>query len=255
MLIPGLVSVTFRKLNVNQIAELMVKSKLTAIEWGGDVHIPEKEDDSNCDELDDALTKVAQFSEDGKFYIASYGSYCRCENRNCNRTVEIARSINALNIRVWAGTRSSSDADDFYRGVVTENIRNICDLAKPYGITVSTEFHGGTLTDHYESAIRLINDVERENFFTYWQPNQFRDYEYNIASLRAVMPYLSNVHVFTWRGHDKFPLDYGENEWKSYIDIIKSSGGTHHMLLEFVCDDTVEQFYRDAETLRSWIDE
>ena len=120
-------------------------------------------------------------------------------------------------------------------------------------MTGSTEFHGGTLTDHYESCVRLIDEVAMNNFCTYWQPNQFRDEEYNIAALNAVLPYLTNVHVFTWEGHSKYPLADGEAKWRRYIDILREHGGDHHMLLEFVCDDTVEQFYRDAETLKSWI--
>ena len=43
MLIPGLVSVTFRSLSQNEIANLMCRSELKAIEWGGDVHIPVKD--------------------------------------------------------------------------------------------------------------------------------------------------------------------------------------------------------------------
>lgn len=254
MLIPGLVSVTFRNLDIDGIAGLMVKSELPAIEWGGDVHIPESDDSINSEIFNDILLNVSKFSENGKFYIASYGSYYRCEDYNFIQTTGIAHSIDAMNIRVWAGQRSSENADELYRKLVAQNIRNMCDIVKPYGMTVSTEFHGGTLTDDYESALRLINDVECDNFCTYWQPNQFRDFEYNKAALKAVLPYLSNVHVFTWRGYDKFPLADGEREWRSYIELIRSYGGTHHMLLEFVCDNTVDQFYRDAETLKSWLE-
>jgi hypothetical protein len=39
-LIPGLVSVTFRKLAPAAIVELAVKAQLRSIEWGGDVHVP-----------------------------------------------------------------------------------------------------------------------------------------------------------------------------------------------------------------------
>lgn len=50
------------------------------------------------------------------------------------------------NIRVWAGRCSSADADESYRALVVRNIQNLCDEMKEHGITVSTEFHGGTLT-------------------------------------------------------------------------------------------------------------
>ncbi|MBQ9995748.1 MAG: sugar phosphate isomerase/epimerase [Clostridia bacterium] len=249
MLIPGLVSVTFRKLSRTEIAGLMVKSGLSAIEWGGDVHVPS---DAEEFELENALTEAAHFSSQGKFYIASYGSYFRCENDD-RSDLNVAVSLDAPNIRVWAGTRGSADADDAYRKKIVRHIRSLCNDAREHGMTVSTEFHGGTLTDHYESCVRLIGEVECDNFCTYWQPNQFRDEDYNIAALSAVLPWLSNVHVFTWAGRDKFPLADGAERWKRYIDILRTNGGSHHMLMEFVCDDTVEQFYRDAETLLDWL--
>ena len=40
MLTGGLVSITFRDLEANEIIDLVKKSGLTAIEWGGDVHVP-----------------------------------------------------------------------------------------------------------------------------------------------------------------------------------------------------------------------
>ena len=251
MLIPGLVSVTFRKLSRREIAELMHASALPAIEWGGDVHVPPR---SCADEfeVENGLTEAAFLSSDGKFYIASYGSYYRCDNLDFSHA-EIAVSLNAPNIRVWAGQRSSADADDKYRSMIADKIRGLCEYVKPFGMTVSTEFHGGTLTDHYESALRLIDEVSEENFYTYWQPNQFRDEEYNITALKAVLPYVSNVHVFTWDSKNRYPLADGEKIWRKYLDILNSNGKNHHMLLEFVRDDSVEQFYRDAETLKSWL--
>ena len=81
MLIPGLVSVTFRSLSQNEIANLMCRSELKAIEWGGDVHIPVKDDptEEDMEKLDEALSNASYLSESGKLYIASFGSYYRCE--------------------------------------------------------------------------------------------------------------------------------------------------------------------------------
>ena len=40
MIKPGLVSITFRNLSVQEISGLAAKSGLVGIEWGGDVHVP-----------------------------------------------------------------------------------------------------------------------------------------------------------------------------------------------------------------------
>ena len=187
--------------------------------------------------------------------VDTYGSYYRCNGKDedIDAVVRTAEAIDAKNLRVWAGTHGSMDTSDAERFSVTENLKKVCRAASSRGLTVSPEFHGGTLTDHYESAIRLAEDVGEDNLRLYWQPNQFRDDEYNLAALRAVLPLLSNVHVFTWAGHEKFPLADGERMWRRYIDIIAADGKDHGMLLEFVCDDTEEQLYRDAEMLHGWL--
>ncbi len=244
MLIPGLVSVTFRPLSRADIVSLMLSAGLTAIEWGGDVHVPPTDED--------AMTDALHLTE-GKLLTVSYGSYYRCKGDAMLENAETAISMEVPNIRVWAGQRGSADADAPYRAEVVRHIRELCDRVSPHGMTVSTEFHGGTLTDHYESTVRLIHEVERENFCTYWQPNQFRDDAYNLAALNAILPWLTNVHVFTWAGHAKYPLAHGGAIWQRYIDILRTHGGNHGMLMEFVCDDTVEQFRKDAETLLKWL--
>ncbi len=249
MLIPGLVSVTFRQLNQNEIGTLMQKADLKAIEWGGDVHIPIGSDEET---VENSFNNAFCLSERGHFYIASFGSYYRCEGYP-EATIYAAEALNAPNIRVWAGTRPSANADARYRKLVVESIQELCDNVASKGMTVSTEFHGGTLTDDVDSALKLISDVERNNFCTYWQPNQYRDEEYNIKSLNAVLPYVSNVHVFAWDAANRYPLSDGEKSWRKYIDILSKSGNTHHMLLEFVKDDSIEQFYEDAETLKNWL--
>ena len=40
MIESGLVSITFRKLTVEKIIELVKEAGLQGIEWGGDVHVP-----------------------------------------------------------------------------------------------------------------------------------------------------------------------------------------------------------------------
>lgn len=250
MLIPGLVSVTFRQKTRAEIAQLMQKAALPAIEWGGDVHIPADKYDS--DEFEDALTEAAYLCSSGKIYTASFGSYYRCD-RHDEVNSAITLSLDAPNIRVWAGNKNSEDASDNDRRNTVSFIRELCEELAPHGVTVSTEFHGGTLTNEYHSALRLIEEVGCENFRTYWQPNQFRDEEYNVAALKSVLPYLSSVHVFTWDAHARYPLADGEKKWRNYIDIIESFGGDHHMLMEFVKDDSEEQFLRDAEVLNRWL--
>ena len=247
MLTPGLVSVTFRKKEKCAVAQIASRAGLKSIEWGGDVHVPT---------LDAAAAAEAvSCSAENGIGIVSYGSYYRCcgTEEDIRNVVLTANMTGAGMIRVWAGNKWSNDADAEYRQLVSLNIRKMCEIAAEYSISVSAEFHGGTLTDTYDSALGLVNEVGCGNMFLYWQPNQFRDDRYNTAALRAVLPYLSYVHVFAWSDNIKYPLCAQEMQWRNYIDIIRTDGKDHNLLLEFVCDNTEEQLYRDAECLLGWI--
>ena len=248
MLIPGLVSITFRKKGVWEITELMKKADLHAVEWGGDVHVPPA--DTNAVNL----AKDVSASHDIK--IVSYGSYHKCngDDEEIEKNVSTAALLGAETIRVWAGTLWSNDYNDETRREQVEKIRKVCKTAKKYGITVSPEFHPASLTDELWSALQLVDEIHEDNFRLYWQPNQFKDDEYNIKAIKSVLPYLTNVHVFSWKETNMYPLVWGEKLWRQYIEIMKESDKTHNLMLEFICDGSDEQFLKDAETLHKWLD-
>ena len=242
----GIVSVTFRPLAPQEIADLTAQAKLDSVEWGGDVHVPPT-DIANAAAVG-ALTKAAGLS------VASYGSYFRAgysEEDSFAAEVEAARALGAPNIRIWAGKKGSAAETD--RTLVIDSIRRCAAICADAGMTLSLERHGGTLTDVPDSALRLVDEVAHENLRLYWQPDQAQDAAYNVAALRALLPYVNNVHVFSWAGKEKYPLAAGESAWRQYLDILAGSGRDHALLMEFVCDGTPEQFLRDAETLHSWL--
>ncbi len=246
MLIPGLVTVTFRPFSREEVAETAAKAGLRRLEWGGDIHVPPGDDGA----AEDAVRLTALHGLE----VDTYGSYFRCmPGEDAGAVVGTAEKLGARNLRVWAGQKGSAEISEEERGAVVSGIRAVCRMV-PRGMTVSTEFHQATLTDRYESAVRMAEEVGEENFRLYWQPNQFMDDAYNLAAVKACLPYLSNVHVFTWSRHDKFPLADGERMWRQYIEIVASDGLDHGLFLEFTCDGSAEQLYRDAETLARWLE-
>ncbi len=241
MLIPGLVSVTFRKYDKFTVSKLAADSGLFEIEWGGDVHVPPS--DKNA--IDNAIYS----SSVNKIKISSYGSYYRSgdDMKEMQSNIETAHALGAKYIRIWAGNKGSAEVDDAERSKTVNNIIKTCDFAKQYSITVCPEFHIDTLTDDYNSALKLVDEVGRENFKLYWQPNQFRDEEYNLKSCKAILPFMTNVHVFHWIRGDMYPLQNGKEIWKKYFDIISSDNIDHSVQMEFVCDGSAEQFKKDAK--------
>ena len=252
MIRPGLVSITFRKLSPRQIVDLVVQAGLDAIEWSGDVHAPHGDVAK--------AREIAQMTADAGLSMPTYGSYYRVGHRADVPFPDVLVSAVALGtptIRVWAGKVGSAEADaDYWNGVVADSQR-IVDLAATEGIGIAYEFHGNTLTDSAESARRLLEEVNRPNLRSLWQPPKGSTIEQNRAGIDTLAPWISHIHTFSWRIEEgqtiRLPLDEYAIQWKEYLARISALGGDRYALLEFVRGDDPAQFLADAVTLRGWL--
>lgn len=252
MIKSGLVSISFRKLSVEEIIKLVHEAKLTHIEWGGDVHVPHGD-------LETAA-KVRNMMKSHQLCTAAYGSYYRAgikDQPDFNAVAETAAILEASTIRVWAGNLGSAECSAEQREIILDDLRRITAIAAAKGISISTEFHGGTITDTNESTLAMLNAIQSDNFHTYWQPAVNRSVEYRLAGLHEVLPRLTNIHVFQWKYENnaniRLPLAEGAADWKLYLDAAKTTGREHIAMLEFFRDDSVEQFKKDAATLNQWL--
>jgi len=251
MLTAGLVSITFRQLSKAEIGTLMEECGLTAIEWGGDVHVPS----ASPQDIADACSISAAHGIRPVAYGSYYKPWAESEQSRAaiRQDIGCARALGAKTIRIWAGQKGSADITAEERANVVRELQDACDAAKSSGLTVSLECHNWTLTDDCDSSLRLLDEVARENLRLYWQPNQFRDNAYNLETLKRELPYISNVHVFSWEGKDHYPLERHETLWRQYIDVLSSSGKDHNLLLEFMYNNQPEQLKIDSAVLHNWL--
>ena len=258
MLYSGLVSVTFRALSPGEIVDLVARGGLAGIEWGGDVHVPHG--DVAC------AREVRRLTVDAGLVVCSYGSYYRAGNGEppaFEAVIESALALGAPLVRIWAGRRGSADADAAYWRAVVEDSQRVLALAQQAGLGVAYEFHENTLTDTNASALRLLREVAGDGpasdpasgLSTYWQPSLHMDELTRREGLRAVLPWLSHVHVPHRRGNARMPLADGADLWPARLATVRESGRDHYTLIEFVQDDAPEVFMRDAETLLEWLGE
>lgn len=250
MIRPGLVSITFRKLKPQAIVELCQKCNLRGVEWGGDVHAPHGDLE--------AARQVLEITRAAGLEVAAYGSYYRAgesenEGLKWEQVLGSAQVLEAPLIRVWAGKKGSKEADAKYFKMVVDDLKRICDAGE---IFVAPEFHGGTLCDSGASAARVLGAVNHPHLKSLWQPANGASIERRLSDLRAVKPWLANVHVFQWGasgGADKRELQEGRDEWAQYLQEA-ARGEDRWALLEFVRADSEAQLERDARTLLSWLE-
>ena len=254
MIYGGLVSITFRKLSPREIVGLVTESGLQGIEWGGDVHVPH----GNVERA----RQVRAMTEDAGLRVSAYGSYYRVGHQEPCPFEDVLKSTVALGttiVRVWAGKTGTDGADDAYWGLVVEDSRRIGDLAADAGVTVVFEYHGGTLTDTNASARRLLERVGRKNVQSYWQPPRGASIETCLEGLDLIMPWLTHVHVFSWREPEqrgpaiRLPLAEGEHAWSHFLPKIASSKRDCFAEIEFVRGDDPAQFLEDASALKQWL--
>ena len=252
MISPGLVSITFRALAPAEIVALVRQAGLRGIEWGGDIHVPH----GNLARA----REVREMTQEAGLTVAAYGSYYRAGQGEAaglpfTSVLESAVELGAPVIRVWAGSAGSTSSSPELRAQVGADLRRITALAAAEHIGVALEFHNGTLTDTAGSTVRLLAEVGEPNLSTYWQPPLDLATDDCLRDLRSLLPRLTHLHVYHWRGPamERLPLTAGAERWRSFLELAATAPGDRYAMLEYVEGDAPANFLRDAATLKSWL--
>ena len=243
----SLTSITFRQKSLEEIVALAKKAELSAIEWGGDVHVAPGDQES-------AKKALALCRENG-LDISGYGTYFYAtDTEDFAPVLENALILETPIIRVWAGKGfgPSENYPSDARKKFTEKLANAAFMAKERGLTVATEFHSSSLTDNISSAMQLFSDAP--DLKSYWQPRTHpkQTIEENLSDIATLGDKLINVHTFHWLdGGIRRPLSEASDEWLRYFRAVKEHGNAGYAAIEFVMDNTDEQLCADAETLNA----
>lgn len=249
----GLVSVSFRKNTVEEVVAAVKAAGLTAIEWGGDIHVPHGDLT--------AAQKAASLCREAGISITEYGSYYiigKSEPREFDKVVASAKVLGTDLIRVWPGQmlKTAELTREGYAAMVAD-AKRICDAAPQFRIAL--ECHPMALTEEYTMALKFMEDVGRENLKMFWQPCQYHDLSYNLAAIDALLPHVQSVHVFNWTASkespmpNRFPLAEGTANWKLYLEKLTRKDSLNYML-EFMPDDSIASLAREAATLKGWLE-
>lgn len=249
----GLTSITFRQLNAGEVIDLVQKSGLDGIEWGGDVHVKPGETA--------VAAQIGEQTRQAGLRVLSYGSYLHVEGPESiadefEPVLQSALALGAPVIRVWPGGREPDIAGEDYYNRNAEALRIIGEMAGRAGLVVATEYHRGTLTQDVDSTLKLMKRIDCPYVKTYWQPNPDISFDENRREAAAVKPYLQNAHVFQWLpGNVRCPLEQGAAVWPAYLKALDLDVSSQHAIIEFVKDDNPDQFLSDAAALRRFVKE
>ncbi|NOU63861.1 TIM barrel protein [Paenibacillus sp. LMG 31461] len=244
MILPGIVSVTFRERSAIEILELSSHCGLKAIEWSENAHV------GPGDEV--GAHNLYTRTIDSGMQVAAYGSYFRLlaneqPEQVFRESLIAAKALHAPLIRIWAGALPSSAADSDYYARLAKEATHIAEMAAAEGIKVALEWHRGTLTDTNQSSMRLLDEADHANLYCLWQPTPELSVKERCEGLQelAARKKLLNLHAYYWKGDIRRPFAEGIHEWSQYLAQIDTRED-RYMLMEFVMGDTVEQFRTDA---------
>lgn len=238
----GMTSVTFRNLKCGEIIDLCAESGLDGIEWGGDIHVKPGEFGK--------AKAIKNVCENKGLEIFSYGSYYKAgigQGKDYFDSVSrTAQALGAMTIRIWPGNKRSAEfGNDEYIALVKE-IRDISEIAASREQAVCFEYHKGTYNDCKEASLKILQDINKPNVKTYWQPID-DEYE-NLLSVNALSGYITNIHVYHWTKAERKLLREGMDSWIKYCKALSSC--PHNYILEFTKDDSVPNFKNDAAALK-----
>ena len=242
----GLVSISFRQENPETIIKAAKAAGLSCVEWGSDVHAPW--DDESC------LQRIAELQREYGMSCCSYGTYFRLGITPLEELpgyIRAAKLLGTDTLRLWAGKQSPWEFSQEDKEALFADSRAAAKLAEEAGVTLCLECHMKTYTETAESALELLQEVDSPAFRMYWQPNQKRTVEENVANAQKLKSYVNHIHVFQWKGKARFPLEVGLEEWKTYL---AQFAGDHHLLLEFMPGDTIAELPREAAALRKIVE-
>ena len=251
-LLPGLVSISFRGRTPAELIAATARAGLQGIEWGGDRHVPH----GNLA----VAREVAARTREAGLDVAAYGSYYRVgrdESQQVSfaQVLDTAAALQAPLIRVWAGEQGSAETSPAGRQRIIAESRRIGRMARAAGLGVAFEFHRHTLTDTTGSALDLLQATAAAGLRGYWQPSVGWSREEQLDALCRLRPYLAHLHVYQWDADGRRePLAAGTAAWSDFLAEAAAAPLPEGLLqrwalLEFVKDDSLDQFRQDAETL------
>ena len=240
----GLVSISFRAHTPEEILRAMKDAGLTHIEWGSDVHAPK--DDKN------ALSALADMTREYGITVSSYGTYFFLGETPLSELegyIDAAKALGTRLLRLWCGKKSGASMTEEEKTAFLFECKRAAEIAEAHGVTLCMECHRNSFTERLEDSLLLMREINSPHFEMYYQPHQWKTVEENLEMAEKLSPFTHVIHVFQWKGSDRFPLAEGIDEWRGYLSYFEGQP----LLLEFMPDDRIESLKTEAEALKRLI--
>ena len=103
-----------------------------------------------------------------------------------------------------------------------------------------------------DSTALLMQELAGTDIKFYWQPAVGAEAKSLLPELEMILSQLANFHVFHWKLAEqlqRFPLADGIDIWNMFLKCASKINSTHWALMEFVAENSQQQFLNDAVIL------
>ena len=239
----GVVSVSFRKLSVDDVIKYAKEAGLAYIEWGSDVHAPYTDTER--------IEYIAAEQKKAGLACSSYGTYFRLGEHDTEELcgyIAAAKKLGTDILRLWCGSKNYADMTAEEQDFIIAESKKAAKRAESEGVILCMECHNKTFTNTLEGALRLMEAVNSPAFRMFWQPSTTASVEDNLIYASAIAKYTYNIHVFYYEDGVKHPLADGTEAWHRYLSCFD---GNQALLLEFMYDGRVESLSSEAAALNA----
>ncbi len=255
----ALCTIAFRERLLEYSLDIAREAGLDGVEiWGREPHIAEQYDENR-------IAAVRRMVAERGLEVAVFGSYLRfgavkTESMGLRDVLQTAAGLQAPIIRVWASDLGSEEADeDIWQETVLQ-CREAAHSARKMDMRLAVEMHSNTLADTAESARRLVEKVDCENFGLNYQALPSVDDD-AFARLEHVLPWVYHLHAQNYAPLDGNPgklervaLEDGVIDYEPLIERLCSNGYDGYVAVEFGpsnAGDKREAVLRDCRYLKS----
>ncbi len=249
----ALCTIAFQERPVEEALDLARQSGLHGVEiWGKEPHMGPEYDA-------DRTARLRRAIEERGLSVAAFGSYVKPEMEDFPRlsqaALRIAAGLGAKVVRIWAGGGPSKTARPEAYAFAAEKIRDMCDRARGLGLTLAFEFHDNSLCDTARSALRLLEEVDRPNLKTYFQPSRRPDADDPYEAAEALAGSVVNVHAQNWTSDAaRAPIGRGAVDYARVAQILRRGGFDGYLEIEFLREeDKLAALAEDAAFLNSLV--
>jgi len=188
----GFATIALRQLDVLDAIDKAAAAGFHAVEiWGRPPHTPAPYDKNHTLAIRERL-------ETNGMAAAVFGSYVNSAapefEHEAAVALEIACTLGASIIRVWAGDKEPPFASDDEWTDNAARLKWMCERAADEGVTLAMEMHGGTLALTPEGVLHLIELADSDNLKLNYQVNDPTNHDLE-RSVALVGPHVVMVHA------------------------------------------------------------